>query len=223
MNMIETLTFKGIEAFGRFYSHYRGVVVNNQDPENMNRLEIVIPSVQGGIIIWALPFAQHGGLKTGFKYLAPEIGDTVWVMFEFGNPSKPIWTYCGWSDDQIPDELNSPNKMGFVTPNGNRVLLDELDGELLVEVEGNIQIKANNNSVITFNDGNNDGLININQLTQKINKLVTELENLRAQFNTHVHPGVTSGTSVSGPTTQQVTSPFSQFNKTDYEDKNCTH
>lgn len=222
-HLLPIITFDGIEAVGRYYSFYRGLVLDNVDKEHMNRLRVAVPSVQGGISIWAYPFAQHGGLGTGFKYLAPEIGDTVWVMFEYGNPSKPIWAYCGWSLDQIPEELDHPKRMGFVSPNGNMVVMDEDTGELLVQTNGPIQIKAGNNQPIILNDGDNDGLININQLTQKINKLVTELETLRAQFNTHVHPGVTSGPSVSGPTTQQVTSPFSQFNKTDYEDKTCTH
>lgn len=216
------ITFQGIESLGRYYSFYRGVVLDNVDPEHMNRLQVAIPEVQGGIDIWALPFAQHGGLETGFKYLAPELGDTVWVMFEYGNPSKPLWTYCGWGSDQIAPELDSPTRMGFVTPNGNKILLEEVNGELLVETEGNIQIKTKD-KVITLNEGKNEGMVKINELTQKLNKLITELENLRVQFNLHTHSGVTSGPSVSGPTPQQVTSPFSTFNKTDYEDKNCTH
>lgn len=222
-SLIPIITFKGLEATGRYYSFYQGLVIDNIDNEHMNRLRVAVPSVQGGISIWALPFAQHGGLKTGFKYLAPEIGDTVWVMFEFGNPSKPLWTYCGWGDGQTPEELDSPKRLGFVTPNGNMVVMDEDSGELLIKTNGPIQIKAGDNQAIYLNNGENDGLININQLTQKINNLVSELEKLRAQFNLHTHSGVTSGPSVSGPTPQQVTSPFSTFNKTDYEDKNCVH
>jgi uncharacterized protein involved in type VI secretion and phage assembly len=221
--LANTLIYQGIEALGRYYSFYRGIVVDNIDPEHMNRLQVAIPEVQGGISIWAYPFAQHGGLDTGFKYLAPELGDTVWVMFEFGNPSKPIWTYHSWGSEQIPPELDSPTRMGFITPNGNKILLEETNGELIIHTEGNIQIKANNDKGITLNDGKNEGMVKINELTQKLNKLVSEMETLRNQFNLHTHSGVTSGTSVSGPTPQQVTSPFSTFNKTDYEDKNCTH
>lgn len=221
-DMAEMMTYQGIEATGRFYSMYRGIVIENIDPNHMNSLLVAIPDVQGGIIIWALPFAQHGGLKTGFKYLAPEIGDTVWVMFEYGNPSKPIWTYCGWSQGQIPKALDDPNTMGFITPNGNKVILRDQDGVLEVETEGNIKLKSDK-GVVQINDGKNEGTVKIKELTDKLNKTIKELEALRSQFNAHTHSGVTTGGGVSGPTPQQVTSPFSTFNKTDYEDKNCTH
>ena len=112
INTKELLMERGIEALGRFYSFYRGMVVENEDPNHMNSLQVAIPEIQGGIILWALPFGQHGGSKTGFKYLSPEIGDTVYVMFEYGNPSKPLWTYHGFGLDQIPEELDSPYKIG---------------------------------------------------------------------------------------------------------------
>ena len=90
INVKELLMERGIESLGRFYSIYRGMVVDNNDPNHMNSLQVAIPEIQGGIIIWALPFGQHGGLKTGFKYLAPEIGDNVYIMFEYGNPSTTL-------------------------------------------------------------------------------------------------------------------------------------
>ena len=113
INIKELLMERGIESLGRFYSIYRGMVMDNEDPNHMNSLQVAIPEIQGGIIVWALPFGQHGGLKTGFKYLAPEIGDTVYIMFEYGNPSKPLWTYHGFGLEQIPEELDDPNKMGI--------------------------------------------------------------------------------------------------------------
>lgn len=221
INVKELLMERGIESLGRFYSIYRGMVMDNDDPNHMNSLQVAIPEIQGGIIVWALPFGQHGGLKTGFKYLAPEIGDTVYIMFEYGNPSKPLWTYHGFGLEQVPEELDGPNKMGIITPNGNMVILDETSGELTIFTEGNITIKSN--KVIQFQNGSNEGLIKINELTNKLNQTISELEALRSSFNTHTHSGVQSGGGTSAIPLQQITKAFSKYDKNDYEDKNCIH
>lgn len=221
INVKELLMERGIESLGRFYSIYRGMVVDNNDPNHMNSLQVAIPEIQGGIIVWALPFGQHGGLKTGFKYLAPEIGDTVYIMFEYGNPSKPLWTYHGFGLEQIPEELDDPNKMGIITPNGNLVILDETSGELNIFTEGNITIKSN--KVIQFQDGANEGLIKIKELTNKLNQTISELEALRSTFNAHTHSGVQSGGSTSAVPIQQIIKSFSKYDKNDYEDKKCIH
>lgn len=221
INIKELLMERGIESLGRFYSIYRGMVMDNNDPNHMNSLQVAIPEVQGGIIVWALPFGQHGGLKTGFKYLAPEIGDTVYIMFEYGNPSKPLWTYHGFGLEQVPEELDDPNKMGIITPNGNLVILDETSGELNIFTEGSITIKSN--KVIQFQNGSNEGLIKINELTNKLNQTISELEALRSSFNTHTHSGVQSGGGTSAIPLQQITKAFSKYDKNDYEDKNCIH
>lgn len=221
INTKELLMERGIEALGRFYSFYRGMVVENEDPNHMNSLQVAIPEIQGGIILWALPFGQHGGSKTGFKYLSPEIGDTVYVMFEYGNPSKPLWTYHGFGLDQIPEELDSPYKMGLVTPNGNVLILDDSSGELNIFTNGNITIQSD--KVIQFNTGSNEGMVNINGITEKLNQTISELESLRAAFNSHTHGGVQTGGGISAVPLQPVTKAFSKYNKNDYEDKKCIH
>lgn len=221
INTKELLMDQGIESLGRFYSFYRAMVIDNVDPDHMNRLQIAIPEVQGGIILWALPFGQHGGMKTGFKYLSPEIGDVVYVMFEYGNPSKPLWVYHGFSLGQIPEELDGPDKMGIITPNGNVLILDDTNGELKVITNGNINIKSN--KVVQINDGVNLGMIKIKELTQKLNQTISELESLREAFNNHTHSGVQTGGGVSGITVTPVSKSFTPYNQEDYEDKNCTH
>ena len=213
---------QGIEGIGRFYSFYRAIVTNNEDPNNLNSLEVAIPDIQGGIIIWALPLCQHGGLKTGFKYLVPEIGDIVFVTFEYGNPSKPLWTYSGFGLGQMPDELKSKNVMGFITPNGNRILLDDSKGTLNIQVSGNVNIKSTK-GIVSVNDGKNGEIIKINELTNKLNTLVKELESLKTKFNLHTHNGVTTGGGTTGVPVVPINDKFSSFNKNDYSDPKFKH
>ena len=110
------ITDEGLEGLGRYYSVYRGIVVDNNDVEkNMNRIKVCVPEVMGGVFAWAYPKGQHGSLSSGFKYLAPKVGDMVFITFEFGDPTKPLWEYHGWGMNQIPQPLNGPNKIGIIT------------------------------------------------------------------------------------------------------------
>lgn len=233
----KVITEDGLEGLGRYYSVYRGIVTDNVDNQGMNRIKVCVPEVMGGSFCWAFPKGQHGSINSGFKYLAPKIGDIVFITFEFGDPTKPIWEYHGWALKQVPQPLDGPNKMGIVTPEGNLIVVDDDSGELNVHFNGPIMLHsdaeimlnatkdiqvASKDSLI-LNTGANGGLINIEQLTQKLNQTIQELEQLRNQFNTHIHSGVTTGPGTSGPTLNQVVKPFSQYIVDDYEDKTCIH
>ena len=233
----DVIVNQGIEAFGRYYSRYRGVVVDNDDPYSMNRLKVAIPDIHGGIILWAEPVGQHGSVDTGFKYLTPKVQDLVWVSFENGNPSKPLWEYLGWGLKEVPQELAKPNSLGIVTPNGNKLLLDEDDGQLTISVNGTVLAHSINGDIqlsckgsifldanegVIVHDGENGGIVNIDKLTEKLNKLQQELENFRSMFNSHTHTSASSGSPTS-PTLQRSTQAFSTFNKDDYEDSTFIH
>lgn len=168
------------------------MVVNNTDPDHMNRIKVAIPEVMGGIVLWAYSKGQHGSTGSGFKMMAPKNGDIVYITFEYGDPSKPLWEYHGWAQNQIPDILDDPDTMGIVTPNGNRIWLNDKDGSLKMYLYGSATIYAEgpvsinskaqayvNASKVIVNQGNNDGIININELTQKLNQLVSEIESLK--------------------------------------------
>lgn len=73
-----------------------------------------------------------------------------------------------------------------------------------------------------FNGGNFEGMVKIVDLTTKLNKLVDEVNDLKTKYNTHVHTGVRTGTSSSGPTTSQG-SDATAFSKSDYEDTKIKH
>ena len=71
----------------KFYGKYRGIITNNQDPQNRGRLKVQVPKVLGKHDShWALPCLPPG------SYIIPKEGTGVWVEFEGGNPDKPIWS-----------------------------------------------------------------------------------------------------------------------------------
>jgi len=71
----------------RFYGVYRGIVVDNKDPEGLFRLKLKIPQVLYDQIsdwVWA-------SFQPGSGNITPPVDSGVFVMFEGGDPSFPIW------------------------------------------------------------------------------------------------------------------------------------
>jgi uncharacterized protein involved in type VI secretion and phage assembly len=84
-----------------FFGKYRGLVKDNNDPTGRGRLKVIVPAVLGDIQVWALPCTPYAGDNVGL-YAMPEPDTGVWVEFEAGDTSYPIWVGCFWADDQAP-------------------------------------------------------------------------------------------------------------------------
>lgn len=92
----------------RFYGKYRGMVLNNIDPESRGRMLVQVPDVTGiGTSSWAMPCFPFTGQKMGW-YALPQIGAGVWVEFEAGNPDQPIWTGCWYGrSSELPSAASA--------------------------------------------------------------------------------------------------------------------
>jgi len=76
---------------GPIFGMYRGVVTNAKDPRNKKRLKARIPEVLGeSESDWALPCIQPTGQPTD-QFVMPDIGTHVWIEFEAGDLSRPVW------------------------------------------------------------------------------------------------------------------------------------
>lgn len=68
----------------RFFGVYRGVVFSTDDPLSKNRIRVKIPQILAdNPTQWAWPVGLVGAI--------PSVGQGVWVQFEGGDPSYPIW------------------------------------------------------------------------------------------------------------------------------------
>lgn len=90
----------------KFYGKYRATVMQNVDPEQRGRLQLIIPDVLGVVpSTWAeacTPLAGPTGPAMGV-YMVPPIGAGVWAEFEQGDPNYPIWSGCRWgAQSDIP-------------------------------------------------------------------------------------------------------------------------
>jgi hypothetical protein len=87
------------DAYGntRFYGVYRGVVITTT-PEGV--LTLKVPQVLANQVTGlATPAMSAVGI-------VPSIGDGVWVMFEGGDPSYPIWI-GKFSPDKLTELVES--------------------------------------------------------------------------------------------------------------------
>lgn len=123
-----------LEAQSRFYGKYRGFVVDNADPDGLARLKVTVPSALGAAETgWALPCLPFGGLADQGIFMVPEIGAQVWVEFEEGNLSYPIWTGTFWqqSGDPPAEATGAPEPSARLikTPSGHLLSFEDKSGE----------------------------------------------------------------------------------------------
>jgi uncharacterized protein involved in type VI secretion and phage assembly len=85
------------------YGKYRATVVNNVDPLQIGRIQVIVPDVSNVMLSsWAMPCVPVAGIQMGV-YTVPPIGSGVWVEFERGDPDYPIWVGCYWgSAGEVP-------------------------------------------------------------------------------------------------------------------------
>lgn len=94
----------------RYFGKYRGTVTDNADSTSRGRVKVRVPAVLGDLEVWAMPCVPYAGAQVGF-YSLPNAGTGVWVEFEAGDPSYPIWSGCFWGDDELPDESDANIKI----------------------------------------------------------------------------------------------------------------
>jgi len=187
----------------RFYGKYRGIVVLNTDPTMRGRLTAMVPEVLGPIPSgWAEPCVPYAGTTSGF-YALPPIGAGVWIEFEAGDPSRPIWTGCWWATGEAPVNEKmappTPFRKMLRTETGLQVSLDDTAQTITVSdiaglnilslrvLEGTIEVQALGRVVleaplIQHGAAAVHPAVLGDQLLAYLNTLVTI-------FNTHLHPG----------------------------------
>lgn len=205
--LIKIIQNLGLEYLGRYYSVYRGVVVDNEDTTNTNHLLVSVPSILHGEPIEAAQKGVYGSLDHGIKLPIPKVGDIVYVEFELGIATKALWSYHGWADGETPDAFTK-DTVGIITPNGNKILLNEADGNLTIEVLGNTLIKSKKDISV---EAENINLIKGEVGIPKANDVLKKLNAIETKINTIIQTLVAyqpTGTSADAATWRTATSAF---------------
>ncbi|MGP3999971.1 phage baseplate assembly protein V [Streptomyces sp. 8N706] len=116
----------------RFLGKFRGRVMETDDPMRIGRLRVQVPDVLGDTpSSWAMPCFPVAGERMG-QYVIPPKGSGVWVEFEQGDVSYPIWSGCWYGDPaEVPEDAadgtGSPNVV-LQTPGRRQILLSDEPG-----------------------------------------------------------------------------------------------
>ena len=197
---VETLLERGVD---RFYGKYRGVVADTNDPLQVGRLQARVPEVLGEAQSgWALPCAPYGGASCGL-FTIPPVGAGVWIEFEAGDPSRPVWTGTWWGTGDVPtDEQGATaqtttkilrSEFGLIVSlddSKKTITLSDQSGTNLISIkttEGTIDVKSSTSVVIEaptiyHGQGATHPAVFGDDLLQYLSQLVTI-------FNAHMHPG----------------------------------
>jgi hypothetical protein len=140
----------------RFYGKYRGLVVENLDPEQVGRVLVQVPDVLGEIpSSWAMPCVPAAGIQSGC-FVVPPIGSQVWVEFEQGNPDYPIWTGGFWGlVADVPIFATAPPAI----PPGQNIVLQTTGQNMIMvsdappsPITGGIVLKSVSGAMIVVNE-----------------------------------------------------------------------
>lgn len=140
---------------------YKGRVEDNVDPYMIGRVRVRIPTLHGisgydnfiesNSLPWASYSSPSGGGYDHGSFIPPEIGDYVWILFEAGDVSKPVYiggsygiggkskTYgnkgnefispAGRPETPLECQVTNPNKkVIYKSPKGATIWIDEEDG-----------------------------------------------------------------------------------------------
>jgi len=118
----------------RFYGKYRGVVTD-VDASTM-RVKASVPSVlPNGGTGWAMPCVPYAGPQVGVIML-PEVGSGVWIEFEGGDVSYPIWVGGYWHTGEVPSEASATVK-SIITTAGSLAMDTDAGSITLTDAQQN--------------------------------------------------------------------------------------
>jgi uncharacterized protein involved in type VI secretion and phage assembly len=146
----------------RFFGKYRGTVTD-VDAGTM-RIKAKVPAVlkdqKSGWCMACVPYAGDG---VGMAFL-PEVGSGVWIEFEGGDVSYPIWVGCYWRSGEPPSAA-APAVKAIVTKETTTLLDDDSSSLTLSDSnENSVTLDA---SGVTLQRGGNsvvvsDSEVNVN-------------------------------------------------------------
>ena len=101
----------------------------------------------------------YAGPNVGFVML-PEIGSGVWIEFEGGDVSYPIWVGCYWRSGEVPSDASASAKAVFaksgtlkLDDDASTVSLEDSSGDSLTLTGGASTIKSGMGKIVADGSG----------------------------------------------------------------------
>ena len=128
------------------------VVMKVDDKGSLGRVKVQFPwqKADNEMTPWVRVVNPMASKEKGM-YFVPEVGEVVFVDFEFGNPDMPFVTGSMYHGENKPGALFSPenNIKGIITKGGNHILIDDSQGKERIRIFN----KENKNEIELTLDG----------------------------------------------------------------------
>ena len=109
-------------------------VTAHDDPKKMGRVQVQFFWQEQNSTHWARTTSPHAGPNRGFMFM-PEVGDEVAVIFEDGDPERPVIVGSLWNGSHVQDrrplrgdDIAGNDVKRIMTKSGNRVQFSDKKG-----------------------------------------------------------------------------------------------
>jgi len=142
-HLVELSEWRNSSYFGK----YRGLVESVEEGDDLGIISVKVFDVFGPVFVLekVRPCSPFAGSKHGFVAI-PEPGDGVWVEFEAGRMSLPIWTGFWWANGEIPEPKGKLVR-SFITTKGHKLLLDDDANEVKLLHAGGAEINLTDSDI----------------------------------------------------------------------------
>jgi phage baseplate assembly protein gpV len=183
MSIFTDLLGRVVRLERKLLGSYKGEVTNVDDPEGLGRIKIKITALFGEKFEtnWALPKAVLAGNDAG-EWMIPDVGDNVWVEFQFGDRNAPAWYGGFWTTKNKPPSEAEKNIRLIKSKKGHIIIFDDNTNKLTIKSIGDMDVLVEKGNVII------KGLFikmcdaNGNVLTDKVMCPVLGAPHVAAQF-----------------------------------------
>lgn len=220
--LIQRIKKNGLEYFGLYYGEYPAFVLSVDDPQNRNRLKVHPPGItvdaENGLAAWA--DCSYISSKSYGMQALPKVGELVTLTFIGGNLRRPRWKFGWYAKGEMPTQFKNKDDYGFITKEGHYVIFrDGDDNNIELFHKDGKKVILNTDDII-LNEGDNEGLVKVKELTDKLNNLENKVNNFITTFSTHTHVG-----NLAVPTSPPPVSPtqLTVTKQADIENKEVKH
>ena len=135
----------------RFYGKYRGAVTRVD--ASTGKIKANVSAVYGKDVEspWCMPCVPYAGPNVGIAFL-PEVGSAVWIEFEGGDVSYPIWTGCFWREGEVPSDVGADVKV-IVTVSSLELKLDDSASAITISDPNGNTVTLDNGGITLANGG----------------------------------------------------------------------
>ena len=197
IDILQEIQSNGLTSLGIYIGKFKGIVIDNNDPQKNGALMLQCPQVWGENVTlqkWVGSCGIWSGKNCG-EVAIPQKGENVWIEFEQGNPNFPLWSYYRPLENELPSEAKQNYTETYIiakTPQNCLFSIDDANQEIelrrndgkgffitdnaisLVRKNGKISLGQNGQSAQPAVLGN-DNAQRLNEICDALLKVVTQL------------------------------------------------